>query len=126
MPGERFVYIMNGQSLGSQAMSANFRLPTGVSCAGGCVLQWVSLEGLLDALATHYVNGLDLQQKPGCVPAVLLCSAAVHVRHWGWLSRASAACRLLTLLVRGTDILCVDVCSVCGHLAGVPDHEQLL
>lgn len=44
--GERFVYIM-GPPLppGSTAatlgtMSANYRLPAGVSCSGGCVLQW--------------------------------------------------------------------------------------
>ncbi|KAF6256157.1 hypothetical protein COO60DRAFT_1530799 [Scenedesmus sp. NREL 46B-D3] len=36
-----FVYIMGGASMGTLGtMSANFRLPAGVSCAGGCVLQW--------------------------------------------------------------------------------------
>lgn len=39
MAGERFVYIMSG---GQQTASANFRLPAGVTCSGGCVLQWVS------------------------------------------------------------------------------------
>lgn len=43
VPSERFVYIMSGVSMGTLGtMSANFRLPAGVSCTGGCVLQWVS------------------------------------------------------------------------------------
>jgi hypothetical protein len=41
MAGERYVYIMGGASAGTLGtMSANFRLPAGVSCSGGCVLQW--------------------------------------------------------------------------------------
>ncbi|WIA30623.1 hypothetical protein OEZ86_000702 [Tetradesmus obliquus] len=36
-----FVYIMNGTSKSTLGtMSADFRLPAGVACAGGCVLQW--------------------------------------------------------------------------------------
>jgi hypothetical protein len=35
-----FVYIMSGAPQGQLGMSANFRLPAGVSCSGGCVLQW--------------------------------------------------------------------------------------
>ncbi|WIA43871.1 hypothetical protein OEZ86_010284 [Tetradesmus obliquus] len=35
-----FVYLLSGASQGQLSGSAEFRLPAGVSCSGGCVLQW--------------------------------------------------------------------------------------
>jgi len=64
-PSERFVYIMSGPSLGSLSMNANFRLPTGVSCTGGCVLQWEYLtmnscfEPCNSAVCGQYANRVN-------------------------------------------------------------------
>lgn len=36
-----YTYIMGGKSQGSlPGQTADYRLPAGVTCAGGCVLQW--------------------------------------------------------------------------------------
>lgn len=65
---ERFVYIMSGASLGQLSMSANFVLPSGVSCSGGCVLQWVSdnQQGIMLSCAFGVCRGtsdVKLAQK---------------------------------------------------------------
>jgi hypothetical protein len=55
-----FVYILSNASQGQLGMSANFRLPSGVSCSGGCVLQCGESSGALPVLpiARHFAHSV--------------------------------------------------------------------